>query len=156
MTPATPTAAAPPLDPDRPVELCRPRHAFEAHAIAARLNEEGVTARVVGDGLSNATIGHPATRHVGPQVVVRAADYEAAREVVADFDIDLSPPPDDDRAALIRRARLAFPALLAAAALLVIAGDDDVPGLWRRAASVTLGLLMIAGLVGIFRVPREE
>ncbi|MEM1063270.1 MAG: DUF2007 domain-containing protein, partial [Planctomycetota bacterium] len=106
MSPTTPTAAAPPVDPDRPVELCRPRHPLEAHAIRLALEAEGVETLVVGDNLRTAAGEVPLGHAVGPQVVVRAADFDRARAVADGLGLETLPLSDDDGGGVLRRALL--------------------------------------------------
>ncbi len=94
--PDDPVVPDPGPDPDEPneiapdpgianvriVELCSAVDIFEAHALCAVLEQEEISARIVGDVLGNAAGGLPLGETIAPRVWVRQSDAARAREVI--------------------------------------------------------------------------
>lgn len=75
-------ASDPGIANERIVELCSAADIFEAHALCAVLEQEEISARIVGDVLGNAAGGLPLGETIAPRVWVRQSDAARAREVI--------------------------------------------------------------------------
>lgn len=67
------------------VEVYTASGTHEAHLLKLLLSDAGIEARVVGDGLHNAVGELPASA-ILPRLWVRAADLDAARAVIHDYE----------------------------------------------------------------------
>lgn len=72
----------PPVDAmtaDRIVVLCSARHAVEAHALCAVLEDAGIGARVVGESLADAAGSLPLGEPIAPRIWVHERVYDPDR-----------------------------------------------------------------------------
>jgi hypothetical protein len=80
----------------RLLRIYRAANALQAHMLKGLLEQQGIAARVVGEGLSSGAGELPADV-VQVDILVAAANESAARQIVKSFEADLrSEKPRDD------------------------------------------------------------